>query len=105
MSNRDIQESVRLQQAISERLAEFAYADSDGAGRISRHIAEIATRGRSFAENTLPLFLQLPRDNPATVGQVALALKMELDELADTLMDLRRDLPDWTEFFSSFSNK
>ena len=105
MSNGDIQESIRLQQAVSERLAEFAYADSDGAERISRHIAEIAVRGRSFAENTLPLFLQLPRDNSAAIGQVALAMTMQLDELADTLMDLRRDLPDWTEFFSAFSQK
>ena len=105
MSDEEIQQSIRLQQAISERLAEFAYADSEGAARISRHIAEVAARGRSFAENTLPLFLQLPRDNPAALGQVALAMKMQLDELTDSLMDLRRELPDWTEFFSAFSQK
>ena len=103
MSNEEVQRSINLQRAISERLAEFAFANPEQAERISRQLAEIATRGKSFADNTLPLFLQMPVDNPTSVAQVALALKVQLDELTDSLVDLRRDLSEFAEFFVSRS--
>jgi hypothetical protein len=41
----------------------------------------------------------MPRDNLASISSVALAIKSQLEELADTLNDLHRDLADWAEFF------
>jgi hypothetical protein len=99
MSDEQVQRSIQLQQAISERLAELAFADSEQAQRIGRHMAEVATRGKTFADDTLPLFLQMPRDDLSSVSNVALAVKSQLEELADTLNDLRRDLADWADFF------
>ncbi len=56
-------------------------------------------RSRRLAEVTLPLFLEMEGRKPSTVAQVALALSAELHEIADTLQDMRQDLPDWVEFF------
>jgi hypothetical protein len=70
------------------------------AERISRDMAEVAAKGRRFAEDFVPLFLQVPRDNPAAVAQVALAMKVQLEELTDALLELRQELPEWAEFFS-----
>lgn len=105
MNDEDLQRSVLIQQAISERLAEFAYADQQRAERISRHMAEVATMGKTFADTTVPLFLQMPRHNPASVAQVALAMKVQLEELTDALVDLRRELPEWAEFFSEMAKR
>jgi hypothetical protein len=99
MSDEQVQRSIDLQRAISNRLAELAFADHNRAERISRQLAEVATRGKSFADHTIPLFLQIRRENTASVTQVALAIKVQLQELSDTLNDLRQDLEDWTDFF------
>jgi hypothetical protein len=99
MSDEQVQRSLLLQQSISERLAELAFANSEQAERISRQMAEVATRGKSFADNTLPLFLQMPRENSEAIAEVALGVKVQLDELTDTLNDLHRDLEDWADFF------
>jgi len=91
--------SLDLQRAISSRLAELAFADAIRAELISRHLAEIASTSKDFGENTLPLFLRINRDDPALLMQVALAIKSQMEELTDALLDLRRELPEWTEFF------
>jgi hypothetical protein len=91
--------SLDLQRAISSRLAELAYADTTRAELISRHLAEIASTSKDFGENTLPLFLRIDRDDPALLMQVALAIKAQMEELTDALVDLRRELPEWAEFF------
>lgn len=105
MTDDEVQRGIQVQQAISERLAEFAYADHDRATRISRDMAEVAVKGRTFAENTLPLFLQMPRDNTVAVAQVALAMKFQLEELTDALVDLKHELPEWAEFFSEMARR
>lgn len=105
MTDDELHRGIRIQQAISERLAEFAYADQDRAARISRDMAEVVVKGQTFAEHTVPLFLQMPRDNPVAIAQVALAMKLQLDELTDALADLRHELPDWAEFFSEMARR
>jgi hypothetical protein len=105
MTDDELRRCIQVQQAISERLAEFGYADHDRAARISRDMAEIVVKGRTFAEHTVPLFLQIPRDNPVPVAQVALAIKVQLEELTDALEDLRHELPDWAEFFSELAGR
>jgi hypothetical protein len=94
-----VERSMKLQQAISDRLAQFAFCGRDQVERISRHMAEVATRGKGFADDTLPLFLHMPPDNPTSVAEVALAMKVQLEELSDNLNDLRKDLADWADFF------
>jgi hypothetical protein len=91
--------SLEPQEAISSRLAELGYADVSRAQSMSRHLAEVAATSKDYAENTLPLLLRLDRDNPAALMQVALAIKSQMEELTDTLIDLRRELPEWSEFF------
>jgi hypothetical protein len=97
--NNKTNESFELQRAISSRLAELAFADTTRAESISRHLAEIASTSKDFSENTLPLFLRINRDDPDLLMQVALAIKAQMEELTDALIDLRRELPEWTEFF------
>lgn len=99
MGEEQVQDSLTIQKAIAARLAELAFANSEQAQRISRQMAEVATRGKRFADDILPLFLQLPRENEASIAKVALAIKLQLEELTDTLVDLRDDLRDWAEFF------
>jgi hypothetical protein len=94
-----VQESLRLQQQFSERLVELGYADIEQVQRISRHVAEAATLGKAMGESTLPLFLQISRENRPAIAQVAIALKLQLEELADTFDDLRSEMGDWEEFF------
>jgi hypothetical protein len=101
MSDDQVARSIQLQQAIYDRLAELAYGDFEQATRISRQMAEIATRGQIVADSILPVFLQISRDNRSSIAQVAMALKVQLEELSDTLNDLRGDLADWEEFFKS----
>lgn len=105
MTDDGLQRGIQIQQAISARLAEFAYADRERAERISRDMAEVATKGRSFAEDIVPLFLQMPRDNPAAIAKLALAMKVQLEELTDALLDLRQELPEWAEFFSELARR
>lgn len=101
----ELQRGIRIQQGISARLAQFAYADRDRGERISRDMAEVAVKGQTFAEEMVPLFLQLPRDNPSAIAQLSLAMKVHLEELTDALLDLRQELPEWTEFFSELARK
>jgi len=96
---------MQLQQEIAQRLAEVAFADADKAQLLARQIAEVATRGKSLTESLLPLFLQLPSENEAAISKVAMAMKVELEELHDTLNDLQHELPEWTDFFLGMSNR
>lgn len=102
MSDEQIRRSLQLQDSLSRRLAELAYADIGQAERISRQLAEIASRGKIIAETTVPLFLDIAVENKAALAQVALALRLQLQELFDTLNDAQADLADWEEFFRSF---
>lgn len=97
--------SVQLQEAISTRLAELGYADSTRAQSISRHLAELASTSRDFVDNTMPLFLQIRRDDTVLLMQVALGIKNQIEELSDTLNDLTRELPEWAEFFIGLSKR
>jgi hypothetical protein len=105
MNDEQVRQSIKLQQGISDRLAQLAFADPEKAKFISRSLAEVATRGKGLAENLIPLLLQLPAENLAAISQVALAMKVEIDELTDALLDLRTELPEWTEFFRMLSNE
>ena len=99
----DVDETARildLQNRISIRLAELGYADRDSANRISRHLAEIAILGQGFAQNTLPLFLTMNRDNSDALAQLAVSLKCDLEELRDALVDVDRDLHSLMEFLN-----
>jgi hypothetical protein len=57
MPDETTQRILDLQQLVTDRLAEFGYADVHGATRIGRHLAEIAVYGERFARVTLPLLL------------------------------------------------
>jgi hypothetical protein len=95
------QRILQLQQRVTNRLSEFAYADLDSAIRIGRHTAEIAVLGERFANVTLPLFLTLNRENRDAVAEVILAIKSELDELRDALVDSEQNVAELVEFFHS----
>ena len=100
MNDEQLQQSVRLQRELSALLAELGFVQLEQADRISRQMAEIATRGKLVAEELIPLLVQMPRENQIPISQVALAIKLQLEELSDSLNDLRTYLTDWTEFFS-----
>ena len=98
MTDKQTQELVRLHQRISDRLAELGYADPVAAARISRHLAEIAVLAPSFAEHTLPLFPSLNRDAAASLSAVVGAMKSDLEELSDALIDVNEDLGSLLDF-------
>ena len=103
--NDKTQRSIDLQHSISHRLAELAYADASRAERISRQLAVALSGSQTLTEELLPLFLNVERDNEDSVSRVALAMKIQLEEVTDALIDLRRDLPEWSEFFISMSQR
>jgi hypothetical protein len=80
-------EMIHLQQKIAIRLAELGYADSHSSENIARHLAEIAVLGRSFAQDTLPLFLSLDANHAEPLAQLIVSIKCDLEELSDSIND------------------
>lgn len=80
-------EIIHLQQKVAIRLAELGYADSPSADKIARHLAEIAVLGRSFAQDTLPLFLSLDAKHTEPLAQLIVSIKCDLEELGDSIRD------------------
>ena len=93
------QRILQLQQRVSNRLSELAYADLDSAMRLGRHLAEIAILGERLANVTLPLFLTTNRENRRGIAQLVLAIKSDLDELRDALLDSDQEIQELAEFF------
>jgi hypothetical protein len=93
-------EIVELQGKIRMRLLEFGYADVFSAMRLSRHLAEIAVLGESFRKTTLPLFLTLCSDSVASLAQLTVSMKSDLEEVSDAINDVQEDLRDLMEFFN-----
>jgi Mg2+ and Co2+ transporter CorA len=91
---------LELQQRISERLAELGYADAQASQALSRHLAEIAVLGREFAENTLPLFLAVNRDNIDALARLIVSIKCDLEEISDALLDANREVGSLMEFLN-----
>lgn len=85
-------EIVQLQQEISARLAELGYADTLSAGKIARHLAEIAVLGNAFATTTLPLFLTVDREHTEPLAQLITSIKCDLEELGDSISDSAPDI-------------
>lgn len=98
MSKEETTRILELQQRLLERFEELGFADYASASKVSRHLSEIAVLGRQFAEHTLPLFLELDRDNQNALAQISLAIKCDLEELADAVNDVAPLLPDVVEF-------
>jgi hypothetical protein len=93
------QRILELQQQVTNRLAQFGYADADSTLRSGRHLAEISVYGERFANVTLPLFLTLHDENRTAVIELVLAMKTNLDELRDALLDVEADLQNVVDFF------
>ncbi len=93
-------EIVQLQQRIAARLAELGYADLISANNLSRQIASIAVLGKSFSQTTLPLFLTLDRDHAGPIGQLAISMKCDLEEIGDAIADSDVDLRSLMEFLN-----
>ena len=101
MPDETTQRILDLQQLMTDRLSELGYADVHSATRIGRHLAEIAVYGERFARVTLPLLLSLQHENQAPIRELVLAMKCELDELRDSLIDVDHDMHDLTTFFDA----
>jgi hypothetical protein len=62
-------------------------------------VAEISIYGERFANVTLPLFLTLHDENRTAGMELVLAIKTNLDELRDALLDVEADLQNVVNFF------
>ena len=90
---------LELQLRVTNCLAQFGYADQESALRCGRHLAEISIYGERFANVTLPLFLTLHDENRTAAMELVLAIKTNLDELRDALLDVEADLQNVVDFF------
>jgi hypothetical protein len=92
MSDQETQEIVRLQQRLAQRLQELSFTEPRVAANVAHHLAEIAVLGRNFADKTLPLFLTMSPEHADAIGQLAVSLKCDLDEIRDSISDVLNDL-------------
>jgi len=96
----EAQQILTLQQQLLERLTQLGYAEPNSAMRIARHLAEISVLARSFAENTLPLLLNVNVENRSAINQLAVSLKVDLEELGDAINDVDCDLRSLMEYLN-----
>ena len=92
MSDPETSEIIALQSNLIRRLGEVGLRETTR-DNLARQLAHVAVLGRSFAENTLPLFLSMEADHKDLLRQVVLAMKRDLDELRDATQDLEADFP------------
>ena len=100
MSDQETQEIVRLQQRLQTRLRELNFQNETVAANVSHHLAEIAVLGRNFADQTLPLFLTMSTEHSDAIGQLAVSLKCDLDEIRDAISDVLNDLVELMQFLN-----
>ena len=96
----EAQQILTLQQQLLQRLTELGYAEPNSAVRIARHLAEISVLARAFAEHTLPLLLNVNVENRSAINQLAVSLKVDLEELGDAITDVDADLRSLMEFLN-----
>jgi hypothetical protein len=90
--NDPVVEIIRLQQVITERLVVLGYKNRTSIETLSRQLAGIAVLGKRFSESTLPLFLTIDSSHLTHWLQLGEALRTDLDELSDSISDIREDL-------------
>ena len=100
MSDKETQEIVRLQQRLQARLRELNFHDGTVAQNVAHHLAEIAVLGRNFADTTLPLFLTMSTEHQEAIGQLAVSLKCDLDEIRDAISDVLNDVVELMQFLN-----
>jgi hypothetical protein len=83
---------VLLQTQLRQRLIDLGIPNGLPLENLSRHLAHISVLGRSFAEHTLPLFLSVAVEHNESLAALGVALKCDLDELRDALIDVDPDL-------------
>jgi hypothetical protein len=100
MSDQETQEIVRFQQRLQERLRELKFHDGAVSQNVAHHLAEIAVLGRNFADTTLPLFLSMSAEHTEAVGQLAVSIKCDLDEIRDAISDVLNDVVELMQFLN-----
>jgi len=100
MSDSNTETILAWQNRLRIRLAELGLSDSETTRHLQRHLAEIAVLGDQFAQHTLPLFLSMSPEHAESIARVATAMKCDLDELRDALVDVETDLIELTEFLN-----
>jgi hypothetical protein len=103
MSASQTEAILLLQNQLRIRLAELGFQDSQAAGSLQRHLAEIAVLGNDFAQYTLPLFLSMSLENSESIAQLAATIKCDLDELRDALSDVQTDMIELMQFLNRAS--
>ena len=103
MSASQTEAILLLQNQLRIRLAELGFQDSQAAGSLQRHLAEIAILGNDFAQYTLPLFLSMSLENSESIAQLAATIKCDLDELRDALSDVQTDMIELMQFLNHAS--
>ncbi len=93
-------EIIHLQQKIAIRLAELGFTDAQAAANIAHNLAEIAVLGRSFAQDTLPLFLSLDAKHTEPLAQLIVSIKCDLEELGDSIRDSDTDVRTLMQFLN-----
>jgi hypothetical protein len=96
----EAEQILTLQQQLLLRLSELGYAEPNSAVRIARHLAEISVLAHAFAEHTVPLLLNVNVENRSAINQIAVSLKVDLEELGDAITDVDADLRSLMEFLN-----
>ena len=65
---------------------------------LAHGLAEIASRGRTFDQQALPLFLSLAPQHRRALAEVTIALKNHLEAMQDSISDVRSSLSALTDY-------
>lgn len=101
MRDENTREFVNVQQALRQRLEEFGFADGSAISRLSHHLAEIATLGHQLSEQTIPLLLEIDRDNGKALLSLTTAMKCDIEQLGDAISDVHQDMLSLMSFFET----
>lgn len=98
MGDSETEYIVQLQPRIAARLDELGFTDSLTRDALVHSLAEIASRGRTFEQQALPLFLSLDARHRRGLAEVTVALKNHLDAMQDAISDVRGALSELVDF-------
>ncbi len=98
MGDSETEYIVELQPRIARRLQELGFGANPNADVLVHSLAEIASRGRTFEQQALPLFLSLDAQHRRELAEVTIALKNHLEAMQDAISDVRMSLSALVDF-------
>jgi hypothetical protein len=91
---------VDLQERIGRKLNDLRYADSESAGNIVHHLAEVAVLGNKLFTVSVPKLLALPAERSPELADIAVEIQHDLSEMKEAIDDIELQLIKFVNFLN-----